>query len=100
MVSGVCDIYPHPQSPLTISLRPKRVNELLGTNLSTDDIIDYLQRLSLEVKKSETNDTLQVVAPTYRPDLQIEEDLIEEVARLHGYNLIPSQLPGEHLQEV
>lgn len=94
VVSGVCDIYPHPQSPLTISLRPKRVNELLGTNLSTDDIIDYLQRLSLEVKKSETNDTLQVVAPTYRPDLQIEEDLIEEVARLHGYNLIPSQLPG------
>jgi phenylalanyl-tRNA synthetase beta chain len=93
VVSGICDVYPNPQSPLTISLRSKRVNALLGTDLSTDDIIDYLQRLSLVVKKSETNDTLQVVAPTYRPDLQIEEDLIEEIARLHGYNLIPSQLP-------
>jgi phenylalanyl-tRNA synthetase beta chain len=79
---------------LTIKLRPQRVNELLGTDLTPEQVIAYLQRLSFTVKQSKSKGLLEVVVPTYRPDLQIEEDLIEEVARLHGYNLIPSQMPS------
>ncbi|HQD91198.1 MAG TPA: phenylalanine--tRNA ligase subunit beta, partial [Syntrophomonadaceae bacterium] len=94
VVAGVCDVYPKPFSPLTIKLRPQRVNELLGTDLTTEQVIAYLQRLSFTVKQSKSKGLLEVVVPTYRPDLQIEEDLIEEVARLHGYNLIPSQMPS------
>jgi phenylalanyl-tRNA synthetase beta chain len=94
VVAGVCDVYPKPFSPLTIKLRPQRVNELLGTDLTTEQVIAYLQRLSFTVKQSKSKGVLEVVVPTYRPDLQIEEDLIEEVARLHGYNLIPSQMPS------
>jgi phenylalanyl-tRNA synthetase beta chain len=73
---------------------PQRVNELLGTDLTPEQVIAYLQRLSFTVKQSKSKGLLEVVVPTYRPDLQIEEDLIEEVARLHGYNLIPSQMPS------
>jgi phenylalanyl-tRNA synthetase beta chain len=91
VVSGICDVYPQPQPPKTIKLRPQRVNELLGTDITAEQIISYMKRLSFPVKKSK--DGLDVVVPTYRPDLQVEVDLIEEVARLHGYNLIPSQLP-------
>ncbi|MGB4302342.1 MAG: phenylalanine--tRNA ligase subunit beta, partial [Syntrophomonadaceae bacterium] len=94
VVAGVCDVYPKPFSPLTIKLRPQRVNELLGTDLTPEQVIAYLQRLSFTVKQSKSKGLLEVVVPTYRPDLQIEEDLIEEVARLHGYNLIPSQMPS------
>lgn len=93
VVSGICDVFPRPQFPLTITLRPQRVNEILGTQLTVDEVIDYVRRLSFAIETDSALDVLQVTVPTYRPDLQLEVDLIEEVARLHGYNAIPSQLP-------
>jgi len=93
VVSGICDVCPRPQSPPTIKLRPQRVNEILGTQLTADEVIGYLKRLSFTVEPGADQDSVHVTVPTYRPDLQIEVDLIEEVARLHGYNAIPSQLP-------
>lgn len=94
VVQGIADVYPQPRQPLTIKLRPQRVNQVLGTDLSVEDVIGYMQCLSFQVKKGKNKSTLEVLVPTYRPDLELEIDLIEEIARLHGYNLIPSELPG------
>lgn len=90
VVSGVCDAYPVPAEPRQISLSPARVNWVLGTELSEELIEEYMKRLGFSVKRDQGN--MVVTVPTYRPDLEIEEDLIEEVARLHGYDNIPSVL--------
>jgi len=91
VVPGIIDVYPAPIKPATIKLRTQKVNRLLDTSLSTEDIQGYMQKLSFPVTRK--GDVLLVETPTYRPDLQLEVDLIEEVARLYGYNNIPDYLP-------
>lgn len=90
VVQGVCDVYPHPQPGTTVRLRLDRVNHVLGTNITPAEIEGYLRRLSFPVEVGGSE--LLVYIPSYRPDLAIEEDLIEEVARLHGYDNISSEL--------
>ncbi len=91
VLQGVCDVYPQRSEPQVLKLRPERVNYLLGTDLDSGQIERYLIRLGFAVNR--TLEALEVSVPTYRPDIQIETDLIEEIARLHGYNSIPSTLP-------
>lgn len=91
VVPGIVDIYPEPIKPANIELRTQKVNHLLDTNLSTEDIQGFMQKLSFPVTRK--GDVLLVETPTYRPDLELEVDLIEEVARLYGYNNIPDYLP-------
>jgi phenylalanyl-tRNA synthetase beta chain len=91
VVSGICDEYPSPQVPKKILLRPERVNFLLGTSIPYEEIKGFLTRLKFNV--SEIKDYLMVEVPTYRPDIEMEVDLIEEVARLYGYQNIPTNLP-------
>lgn len=91
VVKGIYDAYPAPQPPLKIVLRPARANFLLGVELPAGDIEKYLQSLGFNMEWSEGQ--LVVEAPSYRPDITIEEDLIEEIARLHGYENIPASLP-------
>jgi phenylalanyl-tRNA synthetase beta chain len=74
-----------------VRLRPQRVARVLGMDMPAAKMKDALQRLGLAVK--EAGDTWQVTPPSYRFDLTIEEDLIEELARLHGYDLIESRPP-------
>ncbi|MGE5404534.1 MAG: phenylalanine--tRNA ligase subunit beta, partial [Candidatus Saccharibacteria bacterium] len=89
-VKDICDAYPRPWEERRITLRPDRLNYVLGTELSPEVIEGYLKKLKFDVQK--TDGALVVVTPSYRPDLEIEEDLIEEVARLYGYDKIPSDL--------
>jgi phenylalanyl-tRNA synthetase beta chain len=70
-----------------ISLRPERVNQLLGTDISEPEMLTILQRLGLSVSTAES--PWLVIAPSRRPDLVDEIDLVEEIARLHGYDRIP-----------
>jgi phenylalanyl-tRNA synthetase beta chain len=91
VVSGVCDVYPVPQGTKKILLRPERVNYVLGTSIPSDQIREFLTRLKFNI--SEVKDYLLVEVPTYRPDIEMEVDLIEEVARLYGYENIPTSLP-------
>lgn len=91
VVSGVCDVYPNPRQPLQVSLRSERVNYLLGADISLDEIRSYLNRLQFQVKESKGNFVVNI--PSYRPDILMEVDLIEEVARLHGYDKIEPGLP-------
>lgn len=91
VVQGVCDAYPDPQPNRVITLRPDRVNRLLGTQISTEEIKGYLQNLTFPIEESDG--VLKVEAPSYRPDITMEVDLIEEVARLYGYDKINAVLP-------
>ncbi len=75
-----------------VSLRLERLNRVLGANLDADSVEAILQRLGMEVSRS--NGRFDVVAPSARRDIEIEADLIEEVARIHGYDHLPTRHPG------
>ncbi|MBL4647549.1 MAG: phenylalanine--tRNA ligase subunit beta, partial [Gammaproteobacteria bacterium] len=81
--------------PSVILLRSARVAKILGCHIADDTIQHILQGLGMQVKQQEKS--WQVTPPSYRFDMQIEEDLIEEIARIYGYNHIPSQLPKSDL---
>ena len=88
---AVIDVYPG-QQPLTeIKLRPDRVNFVLGTELEGAEIAQILSRLGFGVEASE--DGYRVTVPTFRSDITREIDLIEEIARVYGYDNIPTTLP-------
>lgn len=93
--AGVLDAYPQPVEPARIRLRTARVNDVLGTDLDTGRVRAYLEPLGLAVVPEEValDDQLDFVIPTFRPDLEREIDLVEEVARHHGYNNITRTLP-------
>lgn len=91
VVAGICDAYPQPEPQRIIKLRPDRVNRLLGIELNMAQIRSYLESLTFPLEESDG--VLRVEAPSYRPDITMEVDLIEEVARLHGYDKIDALLP-------
>ncbi len=90
VVAGIYDVYPQPVTNHEIVLRPNKVNDLLGTDLSVAEMKKHL--LSLDFKIEKLGEKLLVKVPTYRPDLEMEVDLIEEIARLYGYENIASTL--------
>lgn len=77
--------------PRYVVLTTARVNRLLGTTIQTIEIKDIFD--SLKFTYEENSDTFNVLVPTYRNDITMEADLIEEVARMYGYNNIPTTLP-------
>jgi phenylalanyl-tRNA synthetase beta chain len=89
---GSLDVYPNPFTPREIRLRVSRVNELLGTQLTSGDVAEALRSLSLQVQEKDPG-TFLVTPPTRRVDLTREIDLVEEVARTWGYEKIPSTIP-------
>ncbi|WP_096387509.1 phenylalanine--tRNA ligase subunit beta [Hafnia sp. CBA7124] len=72
----------------TITLRREKLDRLIGHHVEDSQVTDILERLGCKV--SFANDTWQAVAPSWRFDMEIEEDLVEEVARVYGYNNIPN----------
>ncbi|MDI6871984.1 MAG: phenylalanine--tRNA ligase subunit beta [Bacillota bacterium] len=92
---GRLDFYPVPVPPRRIEVRAARVNALLGTTLSGEEIAGCLKRLVGVTVSEQAEGVYAVTVPTYRRDLEQEVDLVEEVARLQGYDAIPSTLrPG------
>jgi phenylalanyl-tRNA synthetase beta chain len=88
---GIVDVYPGQQSLTEIQLRPERVNFVLGTTIETAEMVQILDRLGFDVDA--TGKVYQVVVPTFRSDVTREIDLIEEIARVYGYDNIPTTLP-------
>ena len=76
-----------------IEFRPALASELVGVPFEVAAVRDYLERVGCEVRSGST-DAWMVVAPSWRPDLTQPADLVEEVARQHGYQHIPSELPS------
>jgi len=95
---GVVDAYPVRMEPVTTTIRPGRASMLLGVEVNADQVADCLTRLGMEVDRARA-DSLKVLVPTFRPDIQREEDLVEEVGRIYGYDRIPEKLAeGETMQ--
>ncbi|GLO60852.1 phenylalanine--tRNA ligase beta subunit [Vibrio sp. MACH09] len=77
--------------PNTVSLRRSKLDALLGHEISSEDVVEILTRLGCQV--SETEQGWSAVSPAWRFDIAIEQDLIEEVGRIYGYDNIPNQAP-------
>ena len=84
VLDGTIDIINYVPEAKTLPLEPERINKLLGTNISKEDMVMYLNRLEIPVE----GDT--VLVPSFRPDLNLMADLAEEVGRSFGYNEIPT----------
>ena len=92
VAAGRVDVYPSPRTPLPITLRLRRVEDLLGMGIGRADVVARLKALGVAVSPARRG-ALSASAPTYRPDLTREIDLIEEVVRLGGYENVPTTVP-------
>lgn len=77
--------------PNKVALRRTKLDNLLGHHIADNDVVEILERLGMSVET--TNEGWTAVAPTWRFDIAIEQDLIEEVGRIYGYDNIPNQAP-------
>jgi phenylalanyl-tRNA synthetase beta chain len=89
IAKGYIDVYPKAIKPLEISLRYKSVERILGYKIDDRRITEILLSLGIKVTDQDNNE-LKVMIPTFRPDIDREIDLIEEIARIHGYDNIPT----------
>ena len=90
VVGGMVDICNKVSKPSRVKFEPDRINGLLGTNLSKEEMLGYLAKIELTYDE-ETN---EIVAPTFRQDIHCMADVAEEVARFYGYDKIPTTLPS------
>ena len=90
--AGTADVAAGEWLPWEVCLRPGRVEAILGDVVPDSEIESILGSLGCDVRESDGDFT--VVVPTYRRDLEREIDLVEEVARIHGLDRLPSTVPG------
>jgi len=93
LIDGIIDEYPKKIPAKAIILKIKETNRLLGIDLNRDAIKELLESIEFSVKKINAG-TLKVDPPSFRVDIERPEDLMEEVARLSGYNNIPTTFPA------
>jgi len=89
---GIIDCYPESWSSPQITLRADRANKILGTTIDIKTMTEHLSSLSMAVQRVDKN-RIEVSPPPFRGDITREADLIEEIARLTGYDNIPVTLP-------
>ncbi|KIS04103.1 phenylalanine--tRNA ligase subunit beta [Paucilactobacillus wasatchensis] len=93
VATGIVTGSQKPATPIEISLTLARINHVLGTELSAVEVQDIFERLAF--KCINNDDTFLVSVPARRWDISIEADLLEEIARIYGYDKIPSTLPAQ-----
>ncbi len=89
VVGGVVDVCQPMKEKVKVAFEPDRINKLLGTQVSEQEMLDIFKMLEIEYDK----ESRELIAPTYRQDIEGYADIAEEVARFHGYDLIPTTLP-------
>ncbi|MBN1130640.1 MAG: phenylalanine--tRNA ligase subunit beta [Chitinispirillaceae bacterium] len=89
VASGRIDVYPQPLTPRAVTIRPARTGKVLGHPFSAARVIDFLASIGIACAR-ESDDDITCIIPLFRHDLVLEEDLIEEVGRLFGYDAIPA----------
>ncbi|HKV87986.1 MAG TPA: phenylalanine--tRNA ligase subunit beta [Candidatus Dormibacteraeota bacterium] len=87
------DVYPRPQEPVLVRLKPSLVDDILGLHVPLEEAEAILVRLGFHVKVLGDGEW-DVLPPVFRLDVAIPEDLVEEVGRVHGYDRVPPTLPG------
>lgn len=111
IASEIIDIYPEPEKPVTFEFDLNSVFKILGIELTKEEIISILESLGINVlgdEKIEENvlaradDTnkINLEIPSFRRDLKIKEDIIEEIARIHGYQTLPPTIPSKPLTPI
>lgn len=98
VMKGIIDKYPEPYEKKIIELEKNRVNKILGLSLNNEQIKNMLVNLEFEVEIYKNSGLLKVKVPSYRTDVEQKSDLIEEVARMYGYNNIPTTTPESSQQ--
>jgi phenylalanyl-tRNA synthetase beta chain len=91
------DVYPRPQEPVRVRLRPALVDEVLGLHVPLEESESILKRLNFHVRALEDGEW-DVLPPVFRLDVSIPADLVEEVGRVYGYDRVPPTLPGRRHQ--
>ncbi len=92
VIGNLNEEYPSPEEELVLNINAKKVNGHLGINIDQEEIKNMLEALGFSVEIA--TDNLKVVVPSFRTDVEYQADLIEEVARVYGYNNIPYTRPA------
>ena len=90
VVGGMVDVYGRKKEPVRVPFDADKINDLLGTDISEEEMLAYFKKIDLEYDPA----TKEIIAPTFRQDLFRLADLAEEVARFYGYDNIPTTLPA------
>jgi phenylalanyl-tRNA synthetase beta chain len=91
---GVIDTNPTEEAPRRVGFRPARVNRMLGLQIGAADMRAALSRVEIATEEGSSPDQLVAVVPTHRRDIDIEEDVVEEICRVRGYENLPPRLPS------
>lgn len=92
LLSNIIDIYPNKPKTNRIALSLEKINSVIGLTVPKETSIDILTKLGFEVKSE--NNLLSIMVPSWRiNDIEIQEDIIEEIARIYGYHKLPNILP-------
>ncbi len=103
-IESIVDIYPKPVEPWTIKVSVQKVNKLLGTEIPVQEMVDILVRLGMQVENMDEKN-IDAIVPTIRVDIKTQEDIIEEIGRMYGYNKIKpiplmSNIQTPHRNEI
>ncbi|MFC1466155.1 MAG: phenylalanine--tRNA ligase subunit beta [Candidatus Brachytrichaceae bacterium NZ_4S206] len=96
---GILDAYPSPAKPVIVALHPERVNKLLGVEMPVEEMARILRALEFKIENADPAHSrfLTVTTPEHRLDIEGEHDLIEEIARIYGYDRIPETLIADEM---
>jgi phenylalanyl-tRNA synthetase beta chain len=94
VASSIIDEFPYAYTPNTVTLRPERVADILGIPVSAEKIRSILSHLGFTVTSKQADSQIAIEVPSYRPDVEREIDIIEEIGRIYGYDNIPTTLPS------
>lgn len=95
VASKIYDDFPGKKSPIAVEIPLKRIHDYLGIEISTDKVSEILKQLGCRIKVNKlknNSDSLTIYPPTFRPDITIQADVVEEIARIFGYHNFPSVL--------
>lgn len=88
IVGGMIDVVGNVKAPTVLKFRPEKINAFLGIDISKEEMTRYLTTIDFKVDL----DKMEITVPSFRPDIEAEADVAEEVARFYGYNKIPTTL--------
>ncbi|PIU03600.1 hypothetical protein COT44_02270 [Candidatus Shapirobacteria bacterium CG08_land_8_20_14_0_20_39_18] len=95
----IFDYYPNPVKERTIAFDLARIKVIGGVEIEKKSVLEILNRLNFRIKKN-SGDELSIICPTYRTDVVQEEDLVEEVLRIYGYENIPPKILSLEIPSV
>jgi phenylalanyl-tRNA synthetase beta chain len=94
VASKIIDIYPHPYKPKTVTLSKRKLDQYMGVNIPLEKAREILELLGFKTRVK--NQQIEIKIPSRRAaDIQLEEDLIEEIGRIWGYDKLPNILPSQ-----